>query len=86
MAKKEEKLHVESLEEEVQELKRELFRVFESFIPPREVRQEIIRNLYTIELSVLKIFKTLIDYQVKSLEKKVAPNERGKKAKKIQVD
>ncbi|NPA40730.1 MAG: hypothetical protein GXO18_00440 [Aquificae bacterium] len=86
MAKKKEELKVESLEEEVQELKRDLLGVFESFIPPKEVREEIIKNIYTIELSFLKIFKALLDYQVESLEKKVSKNGSKKKAKKIEIE
>lgn len=84
--KKEEELKVESLEEQIEELKGSLFKLFESFIPPKEVRQEVIKNLYTIELATLKIFKTLLDYKVESVEEKVKGKQNKKKAKKIEIE
>ncbi|WP_457601011.1 hypothetical protein [Hydrogenivirga sp.] len=86
MPKKKEELKVESLEEEVQELKRSLFKVFEGLIPPKEVREEVMKNVYTIELSLLKIFKTLLDYQVESLEKRVEGKGKKRKAQKISIE
>ncbi|EDP74574.1 hypothetical protein [Hydrogenivirga sp. 128-5-R1-1] len=86
MAKKKEELKVESLEEEVQELKRSILNIFEAFVPPKEVRDEVLKNLYTIELSFLKIFKTLLDYKVESLEKKVEGKGTKRKAKKIEIE
>ncbi len=85
-AKKKEELKVETLEEEVQELKRNLLGIFETLLPPREVREEIIKNLYNIELSFLKIFKTLLDYQVETLERKVESKGKKKKAQRIEVE
>ncbi len=85
MAKKKEELKVESMEEEVQELKRDLLGIFENLLPPKEVREEVIRNVYAIELSLLKIFKTLLDYQVESLEKKVEKKGK-KKAQRIKIE
>lgn len=61
---KKEKLEQESLEEQVEELRRDVFKVFELLLPPKEIRREVMRNLYTIELSFWKIFKTLVDYEV----------------------
>ncbi len=86
MAKKKEELKVESLEEEVQELKKSLFGIFEHLLPPREVREEVIRNVYNIELSLLKIAKALLDYQVENLERKVEGRSKKKKAQKIEVE
>jgi hypothetical protein len=86
MAKKKEELKVESLEEEVQELRKSLLGVFEALLPPKEVREEILKNLYTIELSFLKIFKTLLDYQVDTLERKIEGKGRRKKAQKIEIE
>ena len=86
MAKKKEELKVESLEEEVQELKRSIFGIFERLLPPKEVREEVVRNVYNIELSLLKIVKTLLDYQVESLERKVEGKPKKKKAQKIKVE
>jgi hypothetical protein len=88
MAKEKEELKVESLEEEVEQMKKEVGKLFEFFLPPKEVRREIMKNIYTIELSVLNIFKTLLDYKVKELERRL--EERGEskkeKVKKIQVE
>ncbi len=77
---------MESLEEEVQELKRNILGVFETLLPPKEVREEIVRNVYNIELSLLRIFKTLLDYKVESLEKKVEGKREKKKSKKIEIE
>jgi len=88
MAKEKEELKVESLEEEVEQMKKEVGKLFELFLPPKEVRREIMKNIYTIELSVLNIFKTLLDYKVKELERRLEEKEEGKKerVKKIQVE
>jgi len=88
MAKEKEELKVESLEEEVEQMKKEVYKMFELFLPPKEVRREIMKNIYTIELSVLNIFKTLLDYKVKELERRLEERGEGKKekVKKIQVE
>ena len=88
MAKEKEELKVESLKEEVEQMKKEVGKLFELFLPPKEVRREIIKNIYTIELSVLNIFRTLLDYKVKELEKRLEEKGEGKKekVKKIQVE
>ncbi len=86
MARETEEVKSPSLEEEVQELRRSLFNLVEVVLPPREVREEVVRNLYNIELSFLKIFKTLLDYQVEILEKKVEGKGKRKKAQKIEVE
>ncbi len=70
-------------EEEIREIGRSFSKLLEVFLPPKEVREEVMRNIYTIELSLLRIFKTLIDYQVEKLEEKAEPK---KKAKKIEVE
>ena len=56
---KKEKLELDSLEGQVEELRMDVFKVFELLLPPKEIRREVMRNLYTIELSFWKIFKTL---------------------------
>jgi hypothetical protein len=88
MAKEKEELKVESLEEEVEQMKKEVGKLFDLFLPPKEVRREIMKNIYTIELSVLNIFKTLLDYKVKELERRLEEKGEGKKerVKKIQVE
>jgi len=90
MAKEKEELKVESLEEEVEQMKKEVGKLFDLFLPPKEVRREIIKNIYTIELSVLNIFKTLLDYKAKELERKLEETGEGEgkkeRVKKIQVE
>lgn len=88
MEKEREELKVESLEQEVKEMREEVSKIFELLLPPKEVRREIMKNLYTIELSVLKIFKTLLDYKTQELEKKIEGKEEVKKekVKRIQVE
>ena len=76
----------ESLEEQVEELRRDVFKVFELLLPPKEIRREVMRNLYTIELSFWKIFKTLVDYEVSKLEGKIEKSEKKEKVKKIEVE
>uniref|UniRef100_A0A7C2ZIL3 Uncharacterized protein n=1 Tax=Hydrogenobacter sp. TaxID=2152829 RepID=A0A7C2ZIL3_9AQUI len=83
---KKEKLEQESLEEQVEELRRDVFKVFELLLPPKEIRREVMRNLYTIELSFWKIFKTLVDYEVSKLEGKIEKSEKKEKVKKIEVE
>ncbi len=88
MAEEKEELKVESLEEEVEQMKKEVGKLFDLFLPPKEVRREIIKNIYTIELSILNIFRTLLDYKVKELERRLEEKGEGKKerVKKIQVE
>ncbi|MFN3599241.1 MAG: hypothetical protein ACK4VK_05865 [Aquificaceae bacterium] len=83
---KKEKIEQESLEEQVEELRRDMFKVFEVLLPPKEVRREIMKNLYLMELSFLKILKTLIDYEVGKIEGKVGKEEKKEKVKKIEVE
>ncbi len=84
--RKKEELKPESLEEEVRELRKSLLNLFEVLLPPKEIRDEVLKNIYTIELSFLRIFKTLLDYQVESLERKVEKRERKRKAQRIEVE
>jgi hypothetical protein len=90
MAKEKEELNVESLEEEVEQMKKEVGKLLEFFLPPKEVRREIMKNIYTIELSILNIFKTLLDYKVKELERRLEERGEGEskkeRVKKIQVE
>ncbi|MFN3870231.1 MAG: hypothetical protein ACK4MW_01925 [Aquificaceae bacterium] len=83
---KKEKVEQESLEEQVEELRRDMFKIFEVLLPPKEVRREIIKNVYLMELSFLKILKTLIDYEVGKIEDKVGKEEKKEKVKKIEVE
>lgn len=86
MAEKKEELRTESFEEEVEELRRSVLRIFESLLPPKEVREEVVRNIYNIELSVLKIFKTILDYQVESLQRRMEERPKKRKSQRIEVE
>ena len=87
MGGEKEDLRVESLEDQVKELRKSLLGVLEVFLPPKEVREEVIKNLYTIELSTLKILKTLIEYKISDLDEKISEKPKNKKkAKKIKVE
>jgi hypothetical protein len=90
MAKEKEELKVGSLEEEVEQMRKEVGKLFELFLPPKEVRREIMKNIYTIELSILNIFRTLLDYKVKELERRLEERGEGEgkkeRVKKIQVE
>ncbi|MFN3975701.1 MAG: hypothetical protein ACK4LT_01400 [Aquificaceae bacterium] len=83
---KKEKLEQESLEEQVEELRRDAFKVLELLLPPKEVREEIMRNLYTMELAFWRIFKAIVDYEVSKLEGKIEKGEKKEKVKKIEVE
>lgn len=85
MAKKEE-LKEQYLEDQVEELRKDLFKLFEVLLPPKEVRREVMKNLYTIELSFWKIIKTIVDYEVQRLESRVEGKERKEKVKRIEVE
>ncbi len=79
---KNEELHVETLEEQVKELREKIAHLLELCIPPAEVRNEIKRNLITAQVSLLKIFKTLLDYQISTLERLAGEEEKSKKQEK----
>ncbi|MCX8076544.1 MAG: hypothetical protein N3C57_05880 [Aquificaceae bacterium] len=81
-----EKIEQESLEEQVEELRKETLRLFEFFLPPKEVRREVLKNIYTIELSFWKILKTLVDYEVDKAERKLEGSQPKGKVKKIEVE
>ncbi len=84
---KEERLRVESLEEEIEEIRGQLFKLLEVCLPPKEVRREIIKNIYSMELSALKILKALLDYKVSEVERKIEETEKPKrKAKKVKIE
>lgn len=84
--KDKEEVRQESLEEQVEELRKDMFRFFELLLPPKEVRKEVMKNLYTMELSFWKIIKTLVDYEVRKLEGRIEGKEKREKVKKIEVE
>jgi len=90
--RKREELKPQTLEQEVEELKRKFTGILEICIPPKEVIDEIKRDFITAQVSILKIFKTLLDYQIETLErlaeggKKGETSEEKKRVKKIKVE
>jgi len=84
--RKKEEVKPESLEEEIRELRKSLLNLLSFFLPPKEVREEVMRNVYTMELSFLRIFKTLLDYQIENLERRAEGRDRKRKAQKIEVE
>lgn len=75
MGEKREELKPQSLEEEVEELKQRFAHILQLCIPPKEVLNEIKRDFITAQVSILKIFKTLLDYQIETLEKLATASE-----------
>jgi len=78
-------MKTQTLEEEIEELKGDFRKLFEKLLPPREVREEVMRNLYNIELSFMRILKTIVDYKVQTLEE-LTREKPKKKAKKIEIE
>ncbi len=91
MTDKREELKLQSLEEEVEELKKRFGHIFQLCIPPKEVLDEIKKDFITAQVSILKIFKTLLDYQIETLEKLASEGDKEnketkKRVKKIKVE
>ena len=83
---KEEKVEQESLEGQAEELRKEILKFFEFLLPPKEVRREVLKNIYIMELSFWRIIKTLVDYEVSKLERKVEEGKGGGRVKRIEVE
>ncbi len=85
---KKEKLEVESFEDEAQIAREEAIKVlFSAFLPPKEVREEVLRQMKISEMAFWKALKTIIDYKVQKLEKQTEPKQETKrKAKKIEIE
>ncbi|SHK46084.1 hypothetical protein [Thermocrinis minervae] len=84
-----EDIRPESMEEIAQELRNSIYRLFDLFLPPKELREEVKKNLYMAELYLLKSIKAIIDYKVSSIEKRVEGKEKQKekeRSKRIQVE
>lgn len=84
--KRKEQLEQESLEEQVEEMRKSMFKLMEHLLPPKEVRREVIRNIHNIELSFWKILKTVVDYEVSRIEGKMSEAEKKEKVKRIEVE
>jgi len=86
MGEKKEELKPQTLEEEVEELKHKFASIVNLCLPPKEVLDEVKKDLITAQISILKIFKTLLDYQIETLQKLAEgkPSQPPKKKKKIQ--
>ncbi len=82
MAERKEELKPQTLEEEVEEIKRRFSHILSLCIPPKEVLNEVKRDFITAQVSILKIFKTLLDYQIETLQKLAEGEEKPKKEKK----
>jgi len=90
MVRKKESLKPQTLEEEVEELKKKFGSLIHICLPPKDVLEEIKKDLITAQVSILKIFKTLLDYQIETLQNLVEQDtqtkEEKKKIQKIKVD
>lgn len=91
MGDRKEELKPQSLEEEVEELKRRFGHILQLCIPPKEVLDEIKKDFISAQVSLLKIFKTLLDYQIETLEKLASEGKEEQKTtkkgiKKIKVE
>ena len=82
MAERKEELKPQTLEQEVEELKQRFGHILQLCIPPKEVLDEVKRDFITAQVSILKIFKTLLDYQIETLEKLAKGEEKEEKPKK----
>ncbi len=82
MAERKEELKPQTLEEEVEEIKRRFSHILSLCIPPKEVLDEVKRDFITAQVSILKIFKTLLDYQIETLQKLAEGEEKPKKERK----
>ncbi|MGC8588150.1 MAG: hypothetical protein ACP5LI_03910 [Hydrogenobaculum sp.] len=83
-----EKLEVESFEDEAQMAREQALKMlFSAFLPPKEIREEVIRQMRISEMAFWKALKAVVDYKVQKLEKKTEPKqETKKKAKKIDIE
>ncbi len=87
MGEAKQELKPESLEEQVQNIRKSLFSILDMLLPPRDVRDEVKKNIYMAEISLLKAVKTLIDYKISELEKRAeGRKERKERVKKIEVE
>jgi len=79
---------VESFEDEAQIAREQALKMlFSAFLPPKEIREEVIRQMRISEMAFWKALKAVVDYQVQKLEKKTEPKqETKKKAKKIDIE
>ncbi|GAB6078247.1 hypothetical protein [Hydrogenobaculum acidophilum] len=83
-----EKLEVESFEDEAQRAREEALKMlFSAFLPPKEIREEVIRQMRISEMAFWKALKAVVDYKVQKLEKQTEPKQDIKrKAKKIDIE
>ncbi len=87
MKEKQEELKVESLEDQVKEMNKSLYYLIDKLLPPKEVREDVKKQIFTAQLSVLKAIKAIIDYKVSQLENKVEGKPTKKeKTRKIEVE
>jgi len=88
---KKEGLKPQTLEEEVEEIKHKFASILNLCLPPKEILDEVKKDFITAQVSILKIFKTLLDYQIETLQKLAEgkteePQKEKKKVQKIKVE
>lgn len=83
-----EKLEVESFEDSTDRAREEALKaIFSMLLPPKEIREEVIRQMRISEMAFWKALKAIVDYKVNKLEKKTAPKQETKrKATKIEIE
>jgi len=85
-----EKLEVESFEDQAEVAREQALKMlFNAFLPPKEIREEVIRQMRISEMAFWKALKAVVDYQVQKLEKKTEPKQEAegkRKARKINIE
>jgi hypothetical protein len=85
-----EKLEVESFEDQAEMAREQALKMlFNAFLPPKEIREEVIRQMRISEMAFWKALKSVVDYKVQKLEKKTEPKqevEGKRKARKINIE
>ncbi len=83
-----EDLKVESFEDSADTAREEAIKaLFGMVLPPKEIREEVVRQMRISEMAFWKALKAVVDYKVNKLEKKTAPKQETKrKATKIDIE
>ncbi len=85
-----ENLRTESFEDRREESIKQIRKMlFEAFLPPKELRDEVMKELLIAEESFWKAIKAIVDYKINKIESKVKekePKVKDKKAKKIEIE
>lgn len=83
-----EELRTESFEDSADQAREEVIKaIFGMMLPPKEIRQEVLRQIRISEMAFWKALKAVVDYKVNKLEKKTTPKQETKqKATKINIE